>query len=296
MNGTGKINLRLADARNRMEATQTLHPKKWQVHGKAFIESINKGQAPRVLAVGPRVVGGLKARYRQVPGYGGVPGNVFEVTTMNDGSLDRIGAGSVFYAVDKLGITVVDVWGNEGKTQGKTIESLNKIVPRAVEIRENTIHGDSATNVREAEAVVVSCSDSRVQVHDVYDDVVVVSNAGNILSPTAIEVIEEMIEKGVPVAMVMGHTDCGAVGAAVAGNDEPALAEIMSVVGQNIRRVHTEDAEVMNSAVSAGLLKGDGFAEYYGKMLQVLQGKIREKGTEVVAAFLDLADGSIKEL
>jgi hypothetical protein len=296
MNGTEKINLRLADARNRMGATQNIHPAKWQRHGKGLIESINRGQAPRVLAVGPRVVGGLKARYLNKPGYGGIPGNVFEVTTMNDGSLDGVGAGSVFYAVKYLGVNVVDVWGNGNRTQGKTIESLNEVIPWPVEIRENSIFGDGATNVREAEAVVIACSDSRVQVHDIYDDVVVVSNAGNLLSPAAIEIIGELAEKGVPVAMVLGHTKKGEIGAAAAGNNEPELAEINSVVGQNTRGMPAEEAEMGNACFSAELLRGEGFAGYYGKELQALQGKIRDAGVEVVAAFLDLADGTTREL
>jgi len=225
MNGAAKLNIRMAEAANRMKETQKLHPKRWQRHGKNLIESLNRGQAPRILAVGPRVVGGLKARYLNKPGYGGVPGTVFEVTTKNDGSFDNVGAGSVFYAIKHLGLTIVDVWGNGNNTQEKTIESLNEIIPIVLEIRKNAILGDEATNVEEAEAVVVACSDSRVQVHDIYDNAVVISNAGNILSPTAIEVIDEMVGKGVPVAMVMGHTKCGAVGAAVAGNREASTTQ-----------------------------------------------------------------------
>ncbi|MBD3398193.1 hypothetical protein GF412_03315 [Candidatus Micrarchaeota archaeon] len=296
MNGTAKVNLRLADAAKRMEATQKLHPKKWQRHGSKFIESINKGQGPRVLAVGPRVVGGLKACYRNKPGYGGIPGNVFEVTTMNNGNLDGVGGSSVFYAVEHLGIKVVDVWGNGSKTQGETIKSLKKFVPGPVEIREISISGDEPTNVREAEAVVVSCSDSRVQAHDIYDDVVVVSNAGNVLSPAAIEVIGEMVEKGVPIAMVMGHTKCGAVGAAVAGNIEAGLAEVMSVVGMNIREAPEDNAGAENVYASAEILKGNAFAGYYGESLQRLQGRIRDAKTEIIASFLDLSDGKVREL
>lgn len=296
MNGTAKLNLKVADAANRMKETQRIHPRKWKRHGENLVESLNKGQAPRILAVGPRVIGGLKARYMNTPGYGGVPGAVFEVTTMNNGTFDNVGAGSVFYAVKHLGITVVDVWGNGNGTQGKTIESLKSFISMPLEIRKLSIFGDGATNVQEAEAVVVSCSDSRVQVHDIYDDVIVVSNAGNILSPTAIEVIEEVIEKGVPVAMIMGHTKCGAVGAAVAGNGEVQLAEIMSVVGHNIKGEAEADAEVKNAAVSAVLLKGNGFANYYGEMLQTLQRKIRDAKVEVMATFLDLADGKVRDL
>jgi len=277
----GKVNLKLADASQRMAATQKIHPKKWGRMGENLIESINQGQAPRILAVGPRVVGGLKARYLNKPGYGGVPGSVFEVTTHNDGYLDAVGEGSVYYAIKHLGITVVDVWANGSRTESQTIRSLKKIIGMPVEIRENSIFGDESSNIREAEAVVVSCSDSRVQVHDIYDDVVVVSNAGNILSPVALEVIDEAVALGVPIAMILGHTKCGAVGAAVAGNTERPLQEIMNAISRNLGGEQS-GAEIKNAVVSAEFLK-DRFS---GKNMS----------TEVAATFLDLSDGTVGNL
>jgi len=276
-----KVNLRLADASNRLKATQRTHPKKWNGHGSIFIESLNQGQAPRVLAVGPRVVGGLKSKYLNKPGYGGVPGTVFEVTTHNDGCLDAVGEGSVYYAIKHLGINVVDVWENGRKTVPQTIRNLNKIIREPLEIRKNSIFGDESSNIREAEAVVVSCSDSRVQVHDVYDDVVVVSNAGNILSPVALEVIDEAVSLGVPIAMIMGHTLCGAVGAAVAGNTERPLQEIMNAISRNIGGEQS-GAEIKNAVVSAQFLE-DRFS---GKNINA----------ELTATFLDLSDGTVEDL
>ena|GEM_PF-2246174 len=296
MNGTAKQE-RIITAVSKLRETASAHPMKWRGLKEKRIHALNEGQNPKVLAVGPRVIGGLSARYVNDTPYGGKPGKIFEVTTTNSGWLDKVGAGSVFYAVKHLGVKKVDVWGNGGKTQGNTTKSLMEAVGNMpLEIRDFSIVGSRVTEVGVADAAVICCSDSRVQAHDMYNNVVVVSNAGNILSLTAIEVLTEAVEKGVPILMVMGHTKCGAVGAAVAGNKEKELAEIMSVVGYNLRVGEPADAEVKNAIVSAGLLKGKGFANYYGEKLQVLQGKIMDMKVEVMATFFDLATGEVKEL
>ncbi|MFP3949809.1 MAG: carbonic anhydrase [Candidatus Micrarchaeia archaeon] len=292
-----KFNLRLADAANRMKETSALHPKRWKNLGRGMLESINRGQAPRILAVGPRIVGGLKRLYSKKPGHGGIPGTVFEVTTMNDGTFDKVGKGSVLYALNKLGVDVVDIWGNGKGTQEKTFESLKSFVSRPLEMREHSVSGEEVLNLEEADSVVLACSDSRIQVHDIYDDAVVVSNAGNILSPAAIEVIGEMVSKKVPVLMVMGHTKCGAVGAAKEETPDSELASIVSIVAHNMGRSDGKGApEMQNAAFSAGILKGDEFAEYYGSGLQELQGRVRDAKTEVLASFLNFSDGTVKGL
>ncbi len=296
MNGTAKQE-RIITAVSRLREKAIGHPTKWKMLTERRIRALNEGQKPKVLAVGPRVIGGLSARYLNDTSYSGKPGKVFEVTTSNSGWLDKVGAGSVFYAVKHLGVKKVDVWGNGGKTQGNTARSLMEAVGNIpLEIREFSIVGSRVTEVGLADAAVVCCSDSRVQAHDMYDNVVVVSNAGNILSHTAIEVMTEVVEKGVPILMIMGHTKCGAVGAAVAGNKEKELEEIMSVVGHNLKIGEPADAEVKNAVVSAGILKGKGFANYYGEKLQMLQGKIRDMKIEVMATFFDLATGEVEEL
>ncbi len=292
-----KFNLRLADAANRMKETSALHPNRWKNLGGRMLESINSGQAPRVLAVGPRIVGGLKRLYSKKPGHGGMPGTVFEVTTMNDGTFDKVGKGSVLYALNKLGVDVVDIWGNGRGTQGKTFESLKGFVSRPLEIREHSISGEEVMNLEEADSVVLACSDSRVHVHDIYDDAVVVSNAGNILSPAAIEVVGEMVGKKVPILMVLGHTKCGAVEAAKEEMPNTELASIVSIVAHNVGRSDGKGTpEMQNAAFSAGMLKGEGFAEYHGAKLQRLQGKIRDAKTEVLASFLDFEDGTVRGL
>ncbi len=69
-------------------------------------------------------------------------------------------------------------------------------------------------------AIVLSCSDSRLPPETVFDqklgEIFTVRTAGEALSPTALGSIEFAIEKlGARLIVVMGHTSCGAVKAAI---------------------------------------------------------------------------------
>ncbi len=76
-------------------------------------------------------------------------------------------------------------------------------------------------------AIILACSDSRVPVEMVFDagfgDLFVIRVAGNIVAPSQVGSIEFAAEKfGCPLVIVLGHTHCGAVAAAL---DELTLKE-----------------------------------------------------------------------
>lgn len=82
-------------------------------------------------------------------------------------------------------------------------------------------------------AVVLTCADSRLSPEIVFDqglgDLFVVRNAGNLLSDHVIGSIEYAVEHlHAPLIVVMGHTRCGAVAAAVAGGE--AGGHVQSIV------------------------------------------------------------------
>lgn len=69
-------------------------------------------------------------------------------------------------------------------------------------------------------AAIVSCSDSRVPPELIFDqglgDLFVIRNAGNIVSDYEIGSVEYAVGVlGVPLVIVMGHTNCGAINAFV---------------------------------------------------------------------------------
>ena len=80
-------------------------------------------------------------------------------------------------------------------------------------------------------AVVVGCSDSRVPVEAVFDvgvgDLFVVRTAGHVLAAASIASVRFAVEKlGARTIVVLGHEDCGAVSAALAGDAPEWLAPI----------------------------------------------------------------------
>ncbi|HEV7462761.1 MAG TPA: carbonic anhydrase [Methyloceanibacter sp.] len=69
-------------------------------------------------------------------------------------------------------------------------------------------------------AAILSCSDSRVAPELAFDqgpgDVFVVRVAGNFVNPDGLASLEYAVHfLGVPLLMVLGHSNCGAVGAAI---------------------------------------------------------------------------------
>ena len=144
-------------------------------------------------------------------------------------------------------------------------------------------------------AVIVACSDSRVPVEYLFDqglgDLFVIRVAGNIVAPSQIGSIEYAVTNlGTRLVMVLGHSNCGAIEAAlqnlgkidatgspnlrsIVDRIRPALEPLLQssdeirldeAVAANVRysvqRLH-EDSVILSNMVAAGELMVVG-AEY----------------------------------
>jgi carbonic anhydrase len=92
-------------------------------------------------------------------------------------------------------------------------------------------------------AAILGCSDSRVPLELLFDqgfgDLFVVRVAGNILGEDETASLEYAVDRlGVPLVVVLGHTKCGAVSAAVQGATAPGalghLLERLKSVTQSV--------------------------------------------------------------
>ncbi len=148
-------------------------------------------------------------------------------------------------------------------------------------------------------AIVLGCSDSRVPLQLIFDqgigDLFVVRVAGNIVAPSQLGSIEFAVETfGTPLVLVLGHSECGAVSAAVdvtldgleisspnmesiASRIQPAVRRLLEqapkidrqqllqrAVGENVRLVVeqlSEGSDILKNKVSTGRLLVAG-AEY----------------------------------
>ena len=142
-------------------------------------------------------------------------------------------------------------------------------------------------------AGVLSCADSRVPVELVFDQTIghifVTRVAGNILTPEIIGSLEYGVAVlGLKVLVVLGHTSCGAVKAAIKGDSAPGqisvlyqrLQEGISKAGGDINK-----AIELNAAAQANLLRTSS---------PVIRDAIRAKTLLVESGVYDLGTGKVK--
>ena len=88
-------------------------------------------------------------------------------------------------------------------------------------------------------AVVVACADSRVAPEVLFDtalgDIFVVRVAGNVLCDSQIASVEYAVHHlGTPLVVVLGHTGCGAIAAAMQGEAEGAVGRLVANIAPHI--------------------------------------------------------------
>lgn len=151
-------------------------------------------------------------------------------------------------------------------------------------------------------AVVLTCSDSRLAPEHIFNaglgELFVIRNAGNVADIAAVAGAEYAASHlGTPLVMVLGHTACGAIKAAVtAARDTPALeahlAQLAAAVALARQENLTGDALVQRAAA----LHAMGTRESLLRQ-SVLLTRLEQKGQlKVLAALYDLADGQLRWL
>lgn len=103
-------------------------------------------------------------------------------------------------------------------------------------------------------AVLFGCSDSRLAAEIIFDkglgDLFVVRNAGQVISESVIGSIEYAVEiLGVPLIVVLGHDECGAVSAAIdclekdAAPVPPHIRSLIDPIVDAVKRVNARHPE-----------------------------------------------------
>jgi carbonic anhydrase len=185
--------------------------------------------------------------------------------------------------------TTVDEWlkdlmeGNERFRKGKTIAP-----------RRSPADFSSMVLHQAPKAVVIGCADSRVPPEILFDqglgDLFVIRVAGNIVNPmdTAVagSVAYAVLVLGAPLVMVLGHSNCGAVEAALNGKKNslpPSIRELVAMV-QTGSEKDLRQAIVAN--VKAGMANTKDIDTSFNQLIQ----KDRLKITGCV---YDLASGRV---
>jgi len=153
-------------------------------------------------------------------------------------------------------------------------------------------------------AIVLSCSDSRVPSEIIFDcglgDLFVVRVAGNIAAPSLIGSVEFAAARfGTRLALVLGHTGCGAVAATldslVAGAEIASenIRDIVSRITPAVRelvRPGVSRQELMHAAVRANIRTTADRLRHGSSILERL---VEKEGLLVVGAEYSLETGLV---
>src|SRR4051812_12141854 len=154
-------------------------------------------------------------------------------------------------------------------------------------------------------AIILGCSDSRVPAETVFDqglgDLFVIRVAGNIVAPSQVGSVEFGAERfGTRLVVVMGHTSCGAIEAALEASDpkNPGSKNLMSIVDRvrpNIEALlHTELAKdpvrLRREAMRANVRASVNHLRHSSEVIERL---VDREGLLVVGAELDIVTGEV---
>jgi carbonic anhydrase len=150
-------------------------------------------------------------------------------------------------------------------------------------------------------ATVVACSDSRVPVEVLFDrgigDLFVIRVAGNVCGPTEIGSVEYAVQHlKTPLVVVMGHSQCGAVIAAVDGSQAPgSLPAIVDLIRPAVARARTAQPGLSHEALVAAAIRENVWQGLTDLLTQssILREAVASKQVQVVGALYDIQSGQV---
>jgi carbonic anhydrase len=138
-------------------------------------------------------------------------------------------------------------------------------------------------------ATIISCSDSRVPVEVIFSQLkpgmfFVIRVAGNVISDSSVKGSIEyaVVHLKTPHLIVLGHTECGAVKARLAGTKEGEIGKLvrdMKLVSKDLDKAVIENVELQVKRVTE---------------MDCVQAAIDEKKIEVYGMLYDLSTGQVK--
>ncbi len=149
---------------------------------------------------------------------------------------------------------------------------------------------DKHTKGQWPKSIVIACSDSRVPPELIFKqsigDLFIIRVAGNVLSNDVIASAEYAINHaGVEQVIVLGHTSCGAVGAAMQpDNDSPFVKKLLDKIRPCIKEGMTIDEVAIDNV------------NHQVESFKNLLPSITTKAVNVVGAFYDLESGIVEVL
>jgi carbonic anhydrase len=163
---------------------------------------------------------------------------------------------------------------------------------------------ETAKNGQKPLATILSCSDSRVPPEIIFDqgigDLFVVRVAGNIVDKIEIGSIEYGASHlGTPLLMVLGHTKCGAVTAAVKGGEvHGSIAGLIDKIKPVAEKTRAERKDLSEDDLILKTIKANIFKtiEDIFRSSPEIRTRVREGKLKVIGALYDIETGVVSDL
>jgi carbonic anhydrase len=152
-------------------------------------------------------------------------------------------------------------------------------------------------------AVIVGCSDSRVPPELLFDqgvgDLFVIRVAGNVVKgagpPVKGSIEYGVAELGASLVMVLGHSECGAVKAAIKHLDDKdalpgAIEPLVNSIRPAVVKARRMPGNLLDNALRANVAIG---VEQLRSLQPILAPAVKRGRIKVVGAMYDLATGSV---
>ena len=158
---------------------------------------------------------------------------------------------------------------------------------------------DSLIGGQSPYAIILGCSDSRVPPEIIFDqglgDLFVIRVAGNVIDDIVLASIEYAAEHlHSPLLMVLGHTNCGAVAAALQDDElDGHLPSIAQAIEEAVERAQDAEGDTLDLTIRA---HARITAEHLEESEPILKGLAERGKFKVVAAYYDLDTGFVEIL
>ena len=145
-------------------------------------------------------------------------------------------------------------------------------------------------------AVIVDCSDSRVVPEFIFDqglgDLFVIRTAGNIVDDIVIGSVEYAVKHlGVRLVLVLGHDDCGAVKATVAGGKaEGHIDAILQAIRPAVAVAMQKPGNLLDNAIAQNV---DMVINRLQSAQPILAQALQTGDVRIVGGVYHLKDGSV---
>jgi carbonic anhydrase len=162
----------------------------------------------------------------------------------------------------------------------------------------------AVSKAQHPKAIILTCSDSRVPPELVFDkglgDLFVIRVAGNIVDDAVLASIEYAVEHlHTSLVVVMGHQNCGAIGAAVADLQNPEnkidnhLRTLTDKIEQAIQTVKLNENDFTQKALMSNVIFTVSSLQ---QSRPVLNEAVKKGEVKIVGAVYDLSTGKVSWL